>query len=71
MVIGSIMEEENSKEHNEIAIKKILSGLPNPINVKVEKCLSAKKLWEKPQDLHSKGLLVISYGPKYDEKEKK
>ena len=52
--------EEESKEYNARAIKAILSGLPDAIKAKVEKCSLAKGMWDKLQDLHSKGALTMT-----------
>ena len=52
--------EEESKEYNVRVIKAILSGLPDSIKAKVEKCSSAKDMWGKLQDIHSKGALTMT-----------
>ena len=61
--------EEKSKEHNVIAIKAILSGLLDPIKGKVVKCSSAKDMWDRLQDLHSKGTLTMTSNQEDDGKQ--
>ena len=41
-------------------MKAILSGLLDAIKAKMEKCSSAKGMWDKLQDLHSKGALTMT-----------
>jgi len=71
MVTGSTIEEEESNVHNSIALKEILSGLPNPIKTKLEKCSSAKDMWDKLQDLHSKGALTMTSNKEDDGKQER
>ena len=52
--------EEESKECNAREIKVILSGIPDPIKAKVEKCSLATGMWDKLQDLHSKGAFTMT-----------
>ena len=53
-------------EYNAREIKEILSGLPDPINTKVKKCSSTKYMWDKLQDIHSKGALTMTSSKEYD-----
>jgi len=41
-------------------VKAILNGLPNSIKNNLEKCSSAKGIWDKLHDLHSKGALTMT-----------
>ena len=58
MITESMMEVE-SKEYNARSMKTILSGILDPIKAKVEKCSLTKGMWDKLQDLHSKGALPM------------
>ena len=58
-VITNDMIGEESKEYNKKAMKTILNGLPNSMKGNFEKCLSAKVIWDKLHDLHSKGALTM------------
>lgn len=69
MIMESKMEQY-SKEYKARAIKAILSGLPDPIKVKVEKCSSAKGMWDNLKDLHSKGASTMTSIHEDDEKQK-
>ena len=40
-------------------MKAILNGLPNSVKANFEKCSSAKVIWDKLHDLHSKGALTM------------
>ena len=53
-VITTDMMDEESKEYNTRVIKAILNGLPNSVKANFEKCSSAKVIWDKLHDLHSK-----------------
>ena len=52
--------DEKSKEYNAKAVKEILNGLPNSVKNNVGKCSSAKGIWDKLHDLHSKGALTMT-----------
>ena len=67
MITESTMEKK-SKEYNEISIKYILCGFPYPIKAKVDKCSSTKFMWDKLQDLHSKGVLIMTCNQEDNEK---
>ena len=68
-IITDNMMNEESKEYNVKAMKEILNGLSNSINANLEKCLSAKGIWEKLHDLHSKGALTITTSQEDDGKQ--
>lgn len=70
VVTGSTMEEE-SNEYNARAIKTFLSSLLDPIKVKMKKYSSTEGLWENLQDLHSKGLLLMTSNIEDGGKERK
>ena len=59
LVITNDTMDEESKEYNTRAMKTILNGLPNSVKANFEKCLSAKVIWDKIHDLHSKGALTM------------
>ena len=53
--------DQQSNEYNTRAMKAILNGLPNSVKANFEKCSSAKVIWDKLHDIHSKGgLRMIS-----------
>jgi len=41
-------------------MNEILSGIPDPIKAKVRKCSSTSDMWDKLQDIHSKGTLTMT-----------
>ena len=51
--------DEESKEYNTRAMQAILNGLPNFVKAKFEKNSSAKVIWDKLHDVHSKGALTM------------
>lgn len=59
MITDSMMDDE-SKEYNTRKMKTILNGIPNSIKANLEKCLSAKVIWDKLHELHSKGALTMT-----------
>lgn len=50
-------------------MKAILNGLPNAIKTKVDKCSSTKGMWDKLQDLHSKGEFTMFASQEDDRKQ--
>ena len=71
LVITDSMMEGESKEYNTRATKTILDGLRNSMKAIFEKCLSAKGIWDKLYDLHSKGALTMISGQEDDGKQEK
>ena len=67
-VITKNTMQEESKEYNARARKANLSGLPDAIKAKVEKCSSTKGMWDKLQGLHSKGSLTMTSSQEDDGK---
>ena len=59
-VIDDSSMDEESKEYNAKAVKAILNGLPNSVKNNLGKCSSAKDIWDKLHDLHSKGALTMT-----------
>ena len=57
VIVDSMMDGE-SKEYNEKGVKEILNGLHDSIKKNLGKCSSAKGIWDKLHDLHSKGALI-------------
>jgi len=55
------MMDGYSKEHNTRAMKATLNGLPDSMKANFEKILSAKGIWDKLHDIHSKGALTMIY----------
>ena len=68
MITNDTMDEE-SKEYNTRAMKAILNGLPNSVKANFEKCSSAKRIWDKLHDIHSKGALTMISSQEYDGKQ--
>ncbi len=68
MIIDNMMDDE-SKEYNTRAMKTILNGMSNSIKANLEKCSSAKGIWDKLHDLHSKGALTITTSQEDDGKQ--
>jgi len=60
LVITNNMMNGESKEYDVKAMKEILNGLPYSIKANLEKCSSAKGIWDKLHDLHSKGTLIMT-----------
>jgi len=58
--------DEESKEYNAKAIKAILNGLPDSVKNNLGKCSSAKDIWDKLHDLHSKGALTMTISQEND-----
>jgi len=52
-------------------MKAILNGLPNSVKANFEKCLSAKVIWDKLHDLHSKGVLTMFSSQEDDGKQER
>ena len=65
-VIDDSKMDRESKEYNAKAMKAILNGLPDSIKNNLEKCLSAKGIWDKIHDLHSKGALTMTISQEDD-----
>ena len=63
------MIDGESKEYNAKAMKAILNGLPDSIKDNLEKCSSAKGIWGKLHDLHSKGALTMTTSQEDDGKQ--
>ena len=57
VITNSMLEGES--EYNTRAMKIILDGLPDSMKANLEKCSSAKGIWDKLHDLHSKGPLTM------------
>lgn len=53
MITDNMMNKE-FKEYNARAMNAILNGLPDSIKANLEKCLSAKDIWDKLHELHLK-----------------
>ena len=70
MITNDMMDEE-SKEYNTRAMKEILNGLPNSVKANFEKCSSAKVIWDKLHDLHSKGVLTMISSQEDDGKQER
>ena len=70
MITNDTMDEE-SREYNTRAMKEIVNGLPNSMKASFEKCSSAKGIWKKIHDLHSKGALKMIYSQEYDGKQER
>ena len=68
MITNNMMNEE-SKEYNAQAMKEILNGLSNSVKANLEKCLSAKGIWDKLHEIHSKGALTMTTSQEYDGKQ--
>ena len=67
VIVDSMMDGE-SKEYNAKAMKAILKGLPDSIKDNLEKCSSAKGIWDKFHDLHLKGALTMTTSQEDDGK---
>ena len=65
-VINDNMMNVESMEYNAKAMKEILNGLPGSIKNNLGKCSSAKGIWDKLHDLHSKGELIITISQEDD-----
>ena len=65
VIVDSMMDGE-SKEYNAKAMKAILNGLPDSIKNNLGKCSSAKGIWDKLHDLHSKGALTMTISQEDD-----
>ena len=63
------MMDGESKEYNEKAIKAILNGLPDSMKANFERCSSAKGIWDKLHDLHSKRALTLISSQENDGKQ--
>ena len=70
-VITDSMMEGESKEYNTRAMRAILNGLPNSVKANFEKCSSAKVIWNKLHDLHSKGALAMISSQEDDGKQER
>ena len=71
LVITNDTMDEEYKEYNTRAMKEILNGLPNSMKDNFEKCLSAKVIWDKLHDLHSKGALTMISSQEDDGKQER
>jgi len=58
--------DEESKKYNAKAMKAILNGLPNSVKNNLGKYSSAKDIWDKLHDLHSKGALTMTINQEGD-----
>ena len=65
MIVDSMMDGE-SKEYNEKAMKVVLNGLPDSIKNNLGERSSAKGIWDKFHDLHSKGELTMTISQEDD-----
>ena len=65
MTDHSRMDRE-SKEYNAKAVKAILNGLLNSVKNNLGKCSSARGIWNKLHDLHSKGALTMTISQEDD-----
>ena len=68
VIVDSMMDGE-FKEYNAQAMKAILNGLPDSMKANFEKCSSAKGIWDKLHDLHSKGALTMISSQENDGKQ--
>ncbi len=67
MITCNMMNRE-SKEYNAKAMKAMLNGLLDSIKANLGKCSSAKGIWDKIHNLHSKGVLTITSSEEDDGK---
>ena len=58
--------DEESKEYNAKEAKTILNGLPDSVKKNLRKYSSAKDIWDKLHDLHSKGALTMTISQEDD-----
>ena len=65
-VIDDSRMDRESKEYNAKAMKEILNGLPDSIKNNLGKYSSAKGIWDKLHDLHSKGALTMTISQEDD-----
>ena len=65
VIVDSRMDGE-SKKYNAKEMKAILSGLPDSIKNNLRKYSSAKGIWDKLHDLHSKGALTMTISQEDD-----
>ena len=59
VIVDSMMDGE-FKEYTAKEMKANLNGLPDSIKKNLEKCSSAKGIWDKLHYLHSKGALTMT-----------
>jgi len=57
---------DGESKYNEKTMKAILNGLDDSIKNNLGKCLSAKCIWDKIHDLHSKGALTMTISQEDD-----
>ena len=65
-VSGDSRMDGESKEYNAKAMKAILNGLPDSVKNNLGKYSSAKDIWDKLHDLHSKGALTMTINQEGD-----